>query len=647
MYVAAAMPAVGPRLLFALLLGLGFGPQVALAQLRASRRPRPLPPIPAADGPLVLRVVYPPLGAQVTARDSTFLFGSTGSGRSSLSVNGQEVAVAPNGAFLAWIALPADTATVLRLVARRGTDSVVALHRVRLPARFVPPAAGLWLDRGSLEPRGNRWVEPGELIRVRVRAAAGAGVALRLPNGRLVPLAPDPDTTLDSGPFERLPSRAPPRAEARYAGVFPATPLGAPLPHVTAVGVGSAAWDSVTGASIVVTRGADTVRAPLPLRLTLLDPAQPAVVVLDDDTARVGNTDGAVEGTPTPDGTYHWLFRNGTVAAVSGRAGDYVRLRLSRAASAWVRLAVIAGTLPAGTPAPQSRVALVRLVPGDSGVTARIVLGARLPFRVDEDERALTLRLYGAQSDLDWVQYGGTDPLVRRVTWAQPSDDECAVTFELAPRVFGWRARWEQADLHLEIRRPPEISRDRPLRGRTIAVDPGHPPVGATGPTGLREAEANLAVGLELKRLLERAGARVVLTRAADSALGLYERTLIAERSGAEILVSIHNNAFPDGVNPFVNNGTSTYYFHPRGARLAFLVQDALVGELGLPNLGVGRANLALARPTWMPAILTEGAFLMVPEQENALRTPSFQEAYARGVALGVEAYLRELAMPP
>lgn len=45
-----------------------------------------------------------------------------------------------------------------------------------------------------------------------------------------------------------------------------------------------------------------------------------------------------------------------------------------------------------------------------------------------------------------------------------------------------------------------------------------------------------------------------------------------------------------------------------------------------------------------MPAILTEGAFLMVPEQENALRTPSFQEAYARGIALGLQAYFRELA---
>jgi N-acetylmuramoyl-L-alanine amidase len=620
-------------------------PAAAGAQGRAAparRAPAPLPPIPHVAGPLRLVVAYPAEAAQLGARDSTFLFGSTGSGDATLTINGEPVSVAPNGAFLAFLPLADDSVATFRLLARTAGDSAVLTRRVRLPHRFVPPP-GLWIDRASIVPSGNRWVEPGELVRVTLRATPGAEVRLVMPDGAVVPLAPDTGSLVGYGPFERRPGRMPERQAARFTGAFAARALGSPLPPVTAPRVPPVTGDSGL-ARIIAVRGADTARASLPLRLALLDPDRRAVVRLDDDTARTGVSDGAAIGRPMPEGTYEWFFRNGPAAAARGRAGDELRLALSRASSAWVLLADVAGTFPEGTPPPLSRVGLVRLVPGDSSVTARVALSSRLPFHVEEGDRILTLRLYGAQSDLDWLQYGGTDSLVPRMTWAQPAADEVTVTLELSRPVFGFRARWEGSDLLIEVRRPPAIDPRRPLRGRTIAVDPGHPPLGAIGPTGLAEAEANLGIGLALRRLLERAGARVVMTRTTDTAIGLYERTTLAESADAELLVSLHNNAFPDGVNPFANHGTSTYYFHPRAARLAFLVQEGLLRQLGLRNLGVGRGNYALVRPTWMPAILTEGAFLMIPEQENALRTTEFRERYARGVLEGVEAYLRELA---
>jgi N-acetylmuramoyl-L-alanine amidase len=589
-----------------------------------------------------LRVAYPAAGSQVTARDSTFVFGSVGTGDAELTIDGVSVPVAPNGAFLAFIGLPADTAAALRLVARRAGDSVVLEHRLRLPRRFVPPA-GLWLDPASVEPRGARWAEPGEAVRVSLHAAGGAAVELRLPDGSRVPLVPDTVAGRAVGVFDRGPAREEP-AVTRYAGSFGAVPLGAGLPPVTTPRTNAAPGDSGL-AEIVVARGTDTVRAPLPLRLAVVGLDRP-VVVLDDDTARTGRTRGAAVGMPMPGGTYEWFFRNGTTAAVSGRVGDEVRVHLSQAASAWVPVSEIGAVLPPGTAAPFARVALVRLTPGERSVVARFSLGARVPFHVSETDRALTVRLYGAQSDLDWLQYGTSDTLVRRMTAAQPAEDEVTVTFELGAPVFGYRTRWDGADLLLEIRRPPVIDRRRPLRGRIIAVDPGHPPAGAIGPTGLTEAEANLGVGLALRRLLEAAGARVVMTRTTGTALDLYPRVAVAESADAEVLVSLHNNAFPDGVNPFVNNGTSTYYFHPRAARLAWYVQRALLRRLGLRDIGYGRGNYALVRPTWMPSVLTEGAFLMIPEQEQALRTPAFRERYARGVLEGIAAWLRELAGP-
>lgn len=618
-------------------------PTALAAQARTAAPP--LPRIPAVQGPLGVTVVYPLEGQLVTASDSTFLFGSVGDGRARLELNGLDVPVAPNGAFLAWVPIPADTQPVFRFIARLGADSAVRLLRVRVPAPHLPPDSGLWLDRASIVPRGVRWAEPEEPIRVSLYASPGAAVVLRLPGSDApIGLVPDTGTSLAYGPFDRAPTRRPQRVETRYTGVFPARALGAPLPAVTAPPPIRGASDTVNAAWITVATERDTVRAPLPLRIALLDPARRAVVLLDDDTARAGNTDGAVAGAPLEGGTFHWFFRNGTIAEVSGRAGASVRLQLSRGAVAWVDIASVGATLPAGTPPPRTTVDLVRLTPDSTSVVARFRMGQRVPFRVDEEERALTVRFYSALMDLDWVQYGGTDPLVPRVTWAQPAADEGTVTLELSRPVFGWRARWDGTDLVLEVRRPPRVDARAPLRGRVIAVDPGHPPAGATGPTGLREAEANLAVALALRDMLERAGARVVLTRATDTAVGLYERTVLAEAAGAEVLVSIHNNAFPDGVNPWLNHGTSTYYFMPRSARLAALVQRQLVAQMGLRDLGMGRGDLALVRVTWMPSVLTEGAFLMVPEQEQGLRTPAFQARYARGVLRGLEQYLRELA---
>jgi N-acetylmuramoyl-L-alanine amidase len=47
-----------------------------------------------------------------------------------------------------------------------------------------------------------------------------------------------------------------------------------------------------------------------------------------------------------------------------------------------------------------------------------------------------------------------------------------------------------------------------------------------------------------------------------------------------------------------------------------------------------------------MPSVLIEGAFIIMPDQEAALRTPEYQAKYAQGVVNGLEAYFRSLASP-
>jgi N-acetylmuramoyl-L-alanine amidase len=283
----------------------------------------------------------------------------------------------------------------------------------------------------------------------------------------------------------------------------------------------------------------------------------------------------------------------------------------------------------------------------DDRVRVRVPVSHRVPFKVTESDRAVTLRLYGAVGDVNWIQYGPVDTLVRRTAWAQDNRDEVTLTVELARSLWGYQARWDRGDLILDLRRPPPLDRGSPLKGLLVAIDPGHPPGGATGPTGLREAEANLAIALEVRRLLEQEGARVFMTRSGDVPLELWPRVNLAERAGAEILVSIHNNALPDGVNPFTNSGASVYYNQPRSVPLARAIQSALVGRLGVRDLGIGRGDLAMVRTTWMPSVLTEGLYVIVPEQEAALRSPRGQRLYAEAVVDGIRRFLRERALDP
>ena len=88
-------------------------------------------------------------------------------------------------------------------------------------------------------------------------------------------------------------------------------------------------------------------------------------------------------------------------------------------------------------------------------------------------------------------------------------------------------------------------------------------------------------------------------------------------------------------------------YFHPQAEPLAREIQRSLVRRFGTRDLGVHYQNIALGRQTWMPSVLTEGLFVIMPEQEAAMRSAEGRELYARGIVEGLERFFRSAGQRP
>ncbi|HHY09796.1 MAG TPA: N-acetylmuramoyl-L-alanine amidase [Firmicutes bacterium] len=189
------------------------------------------------------------------------------------------------------------------------------------------------------------------------------------------------------------------------------------------------------------------------------------------------------------------------------------------------------------------------------------------------------------------------------------------------------------------------------LSGRVIVLDPGHggsdPGTVGVGPT--TEAANTLAIAWELKGMLERAGAKVIMTRQADlnpaqgTAFGgsadgqLAARVATANRRGGEIFISIHNNWHD---NPAVA-GTSVYYYKPQDLALAEALQAALVDQIKSVDLGVMYENFYVLRNTNMPAVLVEAGFLSNREEAALLSRPTYRLEVAKGLFYGLINYFK------
>ena len=202
-----------------------------------------------------------------------------------------------------------------------------------------------------------------------------------------------------------------------------------------------------------------------------------------------------------------------------------------------------------------------------------------------------------------------------------------------------------------------DASRDKNTK-RAIFLDPGHggSDSGAVA-NGVREKDLTLSVYNKVSSRLASLGYSVLTSRNTDKDVGLVSRADQANKSNADMFLSIHFNAGGRGAS----YGIETYYYKPeagytpainkenhnnperleKSRKLANKVQQNLLYKTGADDRGVKRASFAVLRETSIPSILVELGFIDNQEEVSKIKTNEYQEKLADGIVDGIVEYYK------
>ena len=279
----------------------------------------------------------------------------------------------------------------------------------------------------------------------------------------------------------------------------------------------------------------------------------------------------------------------------------------------------------------------------NTGKSDKVVvsLPCRLPYQYSTsiNPQTITIDLFGATDNSNWItQRSAVLGIIDFVDFEQVSDDVYRVYLRLKDKYqWGYSVSYEGNNLVIDVRHRPESLN---LRDLTIGLDAGHGGEfpGAISPSGVKEKDVNLDIVLRIRELLEKKGAKVVLTRDSDTGPSMTDRKNTWREANVDIAISVHNNS---GGSPLASPGTSVLYKHLSNRPLGQAVLNRLL-ETGLPLFGlVENFNFSLNAPIEYPNVLVEGMFMSSLEEEEKVADPQFRQIVAEKIVAAIEDYLK------
>jgi N-acetylmuramoyl-L-alanine amidase len=224
------------------------------------------------------------------------------------------------------------------------------------------------------------------------------------------------------------------------------------------------------------------------------------------------------------------------------------------------------------------------------------------------------------------------------------------------------------------------------LKINRVVIDAGHGghDVGTTGPTGLLEKDLVLDIALRLGKLIEqRLGAEVIYTRHDDTFVQLEEHTAIANRSHADLFLSIHANSSPFKAAARVESYYLNFTTNPDALDVAarenassqksvFELKD-VIQSISLhdkieeskefatdiqkamqamapryistaSDLGIKKAPFVVLIGAQMPSVLSEIGFISNPREESLMKRADHRQQIAEALYKGLARYSDSLS---
>lgn len=192
---------------------------------------------------------------------------------------------------------------------------------------------------------------------------------------------------------------------------------------------------------------------------------------------------------------------------------------------------------------------------------------------------------------------------------------------------------------------------------KTVLLDPGHggeDPGAVSDYSGIKEKDINLSIAMKVKQLLEDDNFNVLMTRTEDKleynsetrnivqkrVEDLTRRKRMMDEGGANIVVSIHMNKFPQTQY----YGAQTFYppNSPESQKLALSIQKALREKVDPNNTRealVKKEPIIILKDYKTTTVIVECGFLSNPDEEKKVGTVEYQDKIAEAIKDGVENY--------